>query len=76
MSDWLSINDWSACVRMQKPGIIFEIRNADGQSMLTPCTQVLPSMPFDWRSAPVQFRAVLEPRPRHSAPLPIPRGPR
>jgi len=54
--------------------IVFEIRNADGRTMLTPCVRPLPPAPFDWRSPPLQFRAVAEPQPERSAPIPPPRG--
>jgi hypothetical protein len=30
-------------------------------------------LPFDWKSPPVQFRLVEEPKPRHSEPVPKPR---
>jgi hypothetical protein len=72
MSDWISIERWSECARMERPGIIFEIRNSEGQSLLTRCVVPLPETPFDWKSPPVQFRAVPAPRPRHSTPIPRP----
>lgn len=53
---------------------MFEIRNEAGQSLLTPCVKPLPTMPFDWKSPPVQFRAVTEPRPERSTPIPPPKG--
>ena len=59
--------------KMSRPGaagIIFEIGNAEGKSLFTPCVMPLPPMPFDWKSAPVRFRAVAEPPAQHSAPLP------
>lgn len=74
MSEWISIAQWQECVNMARPGIIFEIRNAEGQSLLTPCVVPLPNMPFDWKSPPVRFRAVAEPRPEHSTPIPPPKG--
>jgi hypothetical protein len=72
MSEWMDMDQWQRCADMARPGIVFEIRNADSQSMLTSCTALLPTAPFDWKSAPVRFRAVAEPRPEHSAPLPKP----
>jgi len=74
MSEWISIAQWNDCAKMARPGIVFEIRNADGRTMLTPCVQPLPPAPFDWRSPPLQFRAVAEPKPERSAPIPPPRG--
>jgi hypothetical protein len=56
---------------MERPGIIFEVVNADGRSLFTQCVDPLP-MPFDWTSPPMHFRAVAEHRPRHSSPIPKP----
>jgi hypothetical protein len=72
MSDWLAISQWEECQKLAKPGIVFEIRNARGQSMWTPCVVPMPPMPFDWTSPPVEFRAVPEAPPRHSDPIPPP----
>jgi hypothetical protein len=74
MSEWISINEWQRCLEMARPGIVFEIRNADGQFLTTPCVVPLPDLPFDWKSPPVQFRAIIEPKPQHSEPLPAPRA--
>lgn len=73
MSDWISIEEWSRCLDMARPGIVFEIRNAEGLILTTPCVVPLPEMPFDWKSPPRQFRPIVEPTPRHSDPLPPPR---
>ena len=35
MSDWISIDEWSRCLEMERPGIVFQIRNADGQLLTT-----------------------------------------
>ncbi len=72
MADWIAIDQWQRCAEMAQPGIIFELRNAEGLSLFTPCTAVLPQPPFDWKSPPVAFRAVPEPSPGHSRPLPAP----
>lgn len=72
MSDWIDIERWPDCVGLQKPGIVFEIRNKEGLRLITPCVVPLPDAPFDWRSAPVEFRPIEEPRPVHSEPLPGP----
>jgi hypothetical protein len=47
MSEWMAIAQWQDCVKMDRPRIIFEIRNAEGQSLFTPCVSPLPTMPFD-----------------------------
>ena len=74
MSEWLAIAEWQRCVEMARPGIIFEIRNAEGNSLFTPCVTPLPAAPFDWKSPPLEWRAVPEPVPQHSSPLPPPKG--
>jgi hypothetical protein len=74
MSEWLAIAEWHRCAEMARPGIVFEIRNAQGQTLLTPCVQPPPKAAFDWKSPAVQFRAVNEPPPRRSTPIPPPKG--
>jgi hypothetical protein len=74
MSEWLAIAEWQRCVEMARPGIVFEIRNGEGLSLVTPCVVPLPAMPFDWKLPPVEFRAIAEAKPQHSAPLPTPKG--
>ena len=74
MVEWIAIDQWERCVEMARPGIIFEIRNADGLSMFTPCMLPLPEGPFDWTSAAIEFRPVPEAPPVHSGPLPEPAG--
>ncbi len=71
MSEWIAIEQWVQCVQMERPGIVFEVRNGEGQSLFTPCVHPLQT-PWDWKSAPVQFRAVPEAPPKHSSPLPKP----
>lgn len=73
MGEWIAISQWQECERMAGPGVVFEIRNAEGLSLFTPCTVPLPPMPFDWKSVPVRFRAVAEAAPEHSAPIPAPK---
>lgn len=70
MSEWIDFNRWPECVSMERPGIIFEVTN-ENQTLFTKCVVPLP-LPFDWKSAPVRFRPVLEPKPRLSSPLPRP----
>ncbi len=72
MGEWLAIALWHQCAGMAKTGIVFEIRNRDGQTMLTECVPSVPEAPFDWKSPPVEFRAVREPKPLHSEPIPPP----
>jgi hypothetical protein len=71
MSDWIDFDRWNECVRMERPGFVFEVKNANGQSLFTPCRHPLQT-PWDWKSGPVQFRLVKEIKPRHSEPLPKP----
>lgn len=73
--DWINFDDWYRCAELERPGIVFEVQNAEGFSLFTPCVAVL-ELPFDWNSQPVRFRPVIEQPPRHSDPLPPPRGPR
>ena len=72
MGEWIAIAQWEKCRNLAGPGIIFEIGNAEGKSLLTPCVMPLPPMPFDWQSAPVRFRAIPEAPAQHSSPLPEP----
>ena len=72
MGKWKPIEDWTQCTEMAKPGIIFEIRNAEGQSLYTPCVVPLPTMPVGWKSPPKEFRPIVAPRPEHSSPMPPP----
>ena len=74
MSEWMAIAQWAECRAMERPGIMFEIQNAAGQSMFTQCVVPLPPAPFDWKSPPVRFRAVKEAPPEHSEPIPPPKG--
>jgi hypothetical protein len=72
MGEWISIERWQECRELARPGIIFEISNAEGRSMFTHCVVPLPPVPSQWKSAPVRFRAIPEPAPQHSSPLPTP----
>jgi len=72
VNDWIDFDQWKNCAQMERPGFIFEVRNEAGESLFTPCTHPL-RMPPDWTSAPVHFRLVQEPKPRHSTPAPKPR---
>jgi len=71
MSDWVDIQHWTNCASMSSPGYVFEVVNAQGQSLRTPCVQPLQT-PWDWTSAPVRFRLVREAPPRRSTPIPGP----
>lgn len=70
MSEWMAIEQWEQCRALAKPGIVFELQNAEGLSMITPCVVPAPAAPFDWKSAPVRFRAIVEPKPERSEPIP------
>jgi hypothetical protein len=74
MSEWIAIAQWHECKKMARPGIVFEVKNAEGQTLLTECTPQVPSIPFDWKSPPVLFRAVPVPKPQHSTPMPEPKS--
>ena len=74
MGEWIAIEQWQRCQELEQPGIVFEIRNAEGLSLFAPCTAVAPEAPFDWRLPPLEFRPVEETPPQHSPPLPPPRG--
>lgn len=75
MSEWISYDRWPECVRMERPGHVFEVTNDKGQSLFTPCTVPL-QLPFDWSSPPTRFRLVVAPAPRRSSPLPPAQKPR
>ena len=72
MGEWMSIDQWPECARMERPGIVFEVRNRDGQSLVTSCVVPLPETPFDWTGPPAEFRAVPEQPAEHSTPIPPP----
>jgi hypothetical protein len=75
MSEWIEFDRWPECVNMERPGIVFEVVNAEDQKMFTNCVVPL-ELPFDWKSEPVRFRARPEREPRHSTPIPEPVKPR
>jgi hypothetical protein len=70
MSEWLSIAQWHECKKMAQPGIVFELKNVEGQTLLTECIAQVPATPTSWKSPPVLFRAVPLPKPHHSTPMP------
>ncbi|WP_163271101.1 hypothetical protein [Chelativorans alearense] len=74
MGEWIDFDRWPECASMERPGIVFEVQNAEGQTMATGCVAPLP-LPFDWTSDPVRFRIVEQEKPRHSEPLPQPGSP-
>ena len=74
MSEWMAIAQWHDCEKLARPGIIFELKNSEGQSLFAICSERLPPTPFDWKSPPVVFRAVPQPKPQHSAPMPRPKS--
>jgi hypothetical protein len=73
MSEWMAIAQWHECAKMTRPGIVFELKNAEGLTLLTSCTAAVPGTPYGWKSPPVMFRAVEAPRPQHSGPMPPPK---
>jgi hypothetical protein len=72
MTEWMAIEQWAECRRLERAGFVFEIRNAQGQSLFSMCTPEVPRAPFDWKGPPVEFRLVPEAPPQHSTPLPEP----
>ncbi|MDB5541125.1 MAG: hypothetical protein JWQ89_2852 [Devosia sp.] len=69
--DWMDFDRWPECLHLERPGIVFEVMNAEGLSVLTTCTVPL-EIPAGWTSPPLRFRPVPEPAPGHSQPLPPP----
>ena len=74
MGEWIAIAQWHECQKMAQPGIIFELKNSDGQRLFASCADQLPPTPFDWKSPPLMFRAITAPKPQHSTPMPPPKG--
>jgi hypothetical protein len=72
MVDWIPIDQWVECAKLERAGIVFEVRNAQGQTLMTACMPETPRAPFDWTAPPIEFRPVPEAPPKHSAPLPEP----
>jgi len=72
MSEWVDFSRWPDCKEMERPGIVFEVANAEDLRMLTPCA-VQFQVPLDWKSGPMRFRPVAQSRPQHSSPIPAPR---
>lgn len=71
---WISMEDWARCVELSRAGIVFEIRNAEGLSLFTPCVMPPPDAPFDWKLPPLEFRPVPEAPPERSDPIPLPQS--
>jgi hypothetical protein len=72
MAEWLVFDQWKECAELERPGFIFEVSNAEGHSLFTPCMTPL-QLPWDWKSGPVRFRLVEAQKPRHSTPIPAPK---
>ena len=72
MGEWVDFERWKECPQLQRPGYVFEVMNAEGQSLFTACEVPL-RLPSGWTSSPVRFRLVEAPKPRHSSPIPRPR---
>lgn len=69
MSEWIDFSEWAHCARYARPGYVFEVANAEGKTMLTPCQHPL-QQPWDWASGPVRFRLAPQQAPRRSTPIP------
>ncbi len=76
MDGWLPMENWPECRRLEKPGIIFEVQNAEGASMFLQCVVPFPGQPWDWTSPPQRFRAVPLRKPTPTSPIPGPVAPR
>ena len=74
MTDWMAIAQWHECAKMTRPGIVFELKNAEGLTLLKPCVATVPATPYGWKSPPVMFRAVQARRPQRSTPMPPPKA--
>ncbi len=74
MTDWIDFSRWPDCPSQTRPGHVFEVENAQGQVLLTPCEETL-QVPWDWRSGPVRFRLVPDPPAKLSNPMPAPAVP-
>ena len=48
MSEWMAIAQWHECEKMTRPGIVFELKNAEGQTMLSPCVAQVPQLRSSW----------------------------
>jgi hypothetical protein len=72
MGEWMAIAHWQDCAKFARPGIVFELRNADGNILVADCSDRVPTPPHDWKSPPIEFRAVVEAKPEHSSPIPPP----
>ena len=51
MSDWIAIELWSECVRMEKPESSSRCETKRGAVSLTRCVRPLSKIPFDWQIA-------------------------
>jgi hypothetical protein len=68
---WHDFAEWSRCREMERPGYVFEIENAEGHKLWTPCTETV-ELPHDWVSGPQRFRLSTGVQPQHSTPMPLP----
>ena len=69
--DWMNMDLWSECARMERPGYVFEIENAQGMTIQMHCAEAIP-VPWDWTSPPQRFRLIVEPEAIRSDPIPPP----
>ncbi len=74
MSEWMAIAQWHECEKLTRPGIVFELKNAEGLTMLSPCVAQVPAQAFRLEVAPGRVPRGRCARPRHSEPMPPPTG--
>ena len=70
---WYDFSQWHRCAALERPGYVFEIENAEGMKLWTPCSATV-ELPFQWKSGPQRFRLVIPEQPRHSDPMPPPQN--
>lgn len=73
-SEWMDMSLWAHCRRLERPGYVFELENAEGLKLWTSCVEVV-DVPFDWTSPPRRFRLVVEPPAERAGPMPKPLAP-
>jgi hypothetical protein len=74
-AEWMDMALWADCARLERPGYVFEIENAQGMTIQTPCTAQV-DVPFDWTSPPLRFRLIAEQPAVRSTPMPKPVAPK
>ena len=72
MGEWIAIAQWDKCLGLARPGIIFEVSNAEGRSLVHTVCGVAATAAVRLEIAPVRFRVVPEFRRSTRRPLPEP----